>query len=225
MIVDGNDFEEKSLAAQEKIIRKFLIEKPKKPEAKAWIANELQRKKTKSGMSEMFLRKYIRELLRENDSRSLELAATLHHLSLEGAGHIVGTVVAKDTKNGLLFIVNVTGLTPGEHGLHIHENPDLGPGLKDGIMKVGLAAGGHFDPMQTKKHLGPYGNGHLGDLPKVYADSDGTVKAQVLAPRIKALDVAGRPIIIHSGGDNYFYEPDEMGGGKERVIGGILGIV
>ena len=36
-----------------------------------------------------------------------------------------------------------------------------------------LAAGGHYDPAKTDRHEGPYGNGHLGDLPALYVDKEG----------------------------------------------------
>lgn len=49
-----------------------------------------------------------------------------------------------------------------------------------------LAAGGHYDPEQTNKHLGPYNpEGHLGDLPALYVNSEGNAENPVLSPKIK----------------------------------------
>jgi len=114
------------------------------------------------------------------------------------------------------------GLEPGEHGVHIHENPNVGPGEKDGKMQAGIAAGGHYDPEGTGKHLGPYGSGHLGDLPRAYALEDGTIDAVLLAPRLSLKDVRNRSIIIHAGGDNYSDKPEPMGGGGSRILGGVI---
>lgn len=57
--------------------------------------------------------------------------------------------------------------------------------MKDGKAVAALAAGGHFDPQKTGKHLGPYADGHLGDLPPIYVTADGMANYPVLAPRLK----------------------------------------
>ena len=36
---------------------------------------------------------------------------------------------------------------------------------RNGQPAAGIAAGGHYDPANTGKHLGPLGSGHKGDLP------------------------------------------------------------
>ncbi len=61
---------------------------------------------------------------------------------------------------------DLADLPPGDHGFHVHVNPDCGPGAgPDGLPAAGLAAGGHYDPANSGKHLGPRGEGHKGDLP------------------------------------------------------------
>ena len=52
------------------------------------------------------------------------------------------------------FTQSFPGLPPGEHGFHIHEKGDCGPGMNQGKLAAGFAAGGHYDPAHTKKHLG-----------------------------------------------------------------------
>jgi len=85
-----------------------------------------------------------------------------------------------------------------------------------------LAAGGHYDPLQTNKHEGPYGNGHLGDLPALYADQDGKASLPIVAPRLKTTDVRGRSLMIHAGGDNYADVPEKLGGGGSRMACGVI---
>src|SRR5690348_6797148 len=65
-----------------------------------------------------------------------------------GPGKTVGTVTVQQIQYGLLFTPHLSGLTPGLHGFHIHENPSCA--------NSGMAAGGHLDPQHTGKHLGPY---------------------------------------------------------------------
>ena len=139
-----------------------------------------------------------------------------------GTGQAVGTIAVKDTPYGALFTPDLTGLTPGLHGFHVHENPDCGPKEKDGAMVPGLAAGGHYDPAGTGRHEGPYGGGHLGDLPPLYVDVSGQATLPVLAPRLRATDLEGRSLMIHAGGDNYADQPAKLGGGGARMACGVV---
>ena len=152
----------------------------------------------------------------------VDSTAILRRLSDEGVGEPAGKANFEQTDMGLIIRLKAEGLEPGEHGVHIHENPNVGPGEKDGKMQAGIAAGGHYDPEDTGKHLGPYGSGHLGDLPRAYALEDGTIDAVLLAPRLSLKDVRNRSIIIHAGGDNYSDKPEPMGGGGSRILGGVI---
>ena len=53
-------------------------------------------------------------------------------------------------------------------------------------MAAGMAAGGHYDPKSTGKHLGPMGEGHGGDLPVLVVAKDGTAKEELVAPHLKS---------------------------------------
>jgi Cu-Zn family superoxide dismutase len=139
-----------------------------------------------------------------------------------GPGASLGTITVTQTPYGVLFIPELRGLGPGLHGFHVHENPSCDPKEKDGQMVPALAAGGHYDPAKTGKHLGPYGEGHLGDLPPIYAEADGSASLPVLAPRLKLSDLKGRSLMIHKGGDNYSDMPEPLGGGGPRVGCGVM---
>ena len=91
-----------------------------------------------------------------------------------GPGAVLGTVTITATPYGTLFTPNLSGLTPGIHGFHVHEHPSCAPMDKYGKPVPSLGAGGHYDPAKTGKHLGPYGDGHLGDLPPLYVDAQGS---------------------------------------------------
>lgn len=136
----------------------------------------------------------------------------IHKISAGGVGEKVGSVKLTDSEKGLVFTFNITGLPPGDRGLHVHERGDCGPGEKDGRVQAGLAAGDHYDPEMSKTHAGPHGQGHKGDLPilKLTGQESDVV---VVAPRLRLSDVAGRAVVIHEGGDTYSDKP-ESGGGK-----------
>lgn len=123
----------------------------------------------------------------------------------------LGTVVFAETPHGVLISPNLTSLPPGLHGFHLHQHPDCGD--------LGDKAGGHFDPEQTNSHQGPYGKGHLGDLPVLYVAQDGKANIPTLAPRLKLADLKGHALMIHANGDNYTDTPANGGGGAREGCG------
>ncbi|MBZ9558313.1 MULTISPECIES: superoxide dismutase family protein [unclassified Modicisalibacter] len=145
----------------------------------------------------------------------------MHAVSADGVGESIGTITAEKTSWGVEFTPDLKGLETGMHGFHLHQNPSCEPAEKDGETVAAAAAGGHFDPEETGTHQGPYGEGHLGDLPLLTADAQGTSTTPVLAPRLTMDDLAGHALVIHAGGDNYSDDP-HLGGGGARVACGVI---
>ena len=141
-------------------------------------------------------------------------------ISAEGIGKSIGSATLADSDGGLSIKIDVSGMADGEHGFHVHEKGDCSPGMKDGKMAAGIAAGSHYDPKSTKTHKGPDGDGHEGDLPKLMA-TGGKIDQTVMVKDLKMTDVAGRSLMIHEGGDNYSDDP-ENGGGKGRIACGVI---
>ena len=151
-----------------------------------------------------------------------ELVIHMHLVTAEGTGKEIGTIKANDSPYGLILTPQLGDLTPGIHGFHVHQNPVCGPTKMDDKMVPGMAAGGHYDPKGTGKHEGPYGEGHLGDLPALYVGQDGRAVLPVLAPRLKTADLKGHSLVVHAGGDNYSDLPEKLGGGGARLACGIV---
>ncbi len=151
-----------------------------------------------------------------------DLTVTMHAVDSNGVGAAIGTLTASDSKSGLVLTPKLSGLTPGLHGFHVHQNPDCAPGEKDGQKAAALAAGGHLDPKKTGKHAGPMGHGHSGDLPALQVNADGTASMPVTAPHLKLADLHGHAIVIHAGSDNYADEPKPLGGGGARIACGVV---
>ncbi|MFK3971840.1 superoxide dismutase [Cu-Zn] SodC [Pseudomonas sp. NPDC087358] len=154
-------------------------------------------------------------------AQSLEVPINL--VSAEGASKPIGQVTISETAYGLLFTPKLSALPAGVHGFHVHENGSCEAGTKDGKKVAALAAGGHFDPAKTGKHLGPYAEGHLGDLPAIYVTADGMANDPVLAPRLKKIsEIKGHALMIHAGGDNHADMPMPLGGGGDRMACGVI---
>ena len=146
-----------------------------------------------------------------------ETVIQMYLVNDQGIGKNIGAVTATDSQYGLILVPQLRDLAPGIHGFHVHQNPDCGHAMKDGKQVAALAAGGHLDPLKTGKHEGPYGEGHLGDLPALYVGADGRATLPVLAPRLKVVDIKGKSLMIHAGGDNYSDIPEVLGGGGARI--------
>lgn len=153
-----------------------------------------------------------------------ELRVPMNKISAEGIGEPIGTVLITQTDGGAKFVAELRGLPGGERGFHIHENGDCGPGPNaQGQMAAGMAAGSHWDPEGTSTHRGPEGQGHMGDLPVIFVQADGTAKGAVLAPRIRDIgELSGKALMIHAGGDNYSDQPEPLGGGGGRIACGVI---
>ncbi|GAC31025.1 superoxide dismutase family protein [Paraglaciecola polaris] len=140
------------------------------------------------------------------------------------SGESIGSIIVSDyDDDGVVFTPNLSGLTPGIHGFHIHQNGDCSPAMKDGKNVLGAAAGGHFNPENTGKHSVPWSEkGHEGDLPTLFVDENGKAKQAVFAPELELDDIEGRAIMIHANGDNYSDSPKPLGGGGERIACGVI---
>ena len=139
---------------------------------------------------------------------------------LEHGNKVQGTILLKQKANGPTMIVGkITGLTPGEHGFHIHEFGDLSKGCE--------SAGGHYNPDGVDH--GTLEQGHVGDLGNITANDSGTATIQIIAKRVDLAgdrSVVGRAIVVHSdiddlgkGGDG---ESLKTGNAGDRLACGVI---
>lgn len=114
----------------------------------------------------------------------------------------------------------VTGLTPGKHGFHIHEKGDCSA-------PDGMSAGGHFNP--TGKQHGDMGmESHAGDMGNIVADDKGTAKIDIkLDANFYKLEgensIVGKSIIVHEKEDDLKTQP--TGNSGARLACGVIEIV
>ncbi|EGT38329.1 hypothetical protein CAEBREN_18250 [Caenorhabditis brenneri] len=91
----------------------------------------------------------------------------------------------------------ISGLTPGRHGFHIHQYGDSTKGCE--------SAGPHFNPSE-KTHGGPCcDNRHYGDLGNVEAGSDGVAKVNMTDKLVTLYgkhSVIGRSMVVHADEDD-----------------------
>jgi Cu-Zn family superoxide dismutase len=127
-------------------------------------------------------------------------------------GAKAGTVTLTEAPKGVLIKVEAKGLSPGWHGLHLHEKADCS--------KADFtSAGGHTHGGGDRVHglLNPNAN-ETGDLPNLWAGADGVGKAEVFTQltTLAALkDADGSAVVIHVAADDHTSQP--IGGAGARV--------
>ena len=89
-------------------------------------------------------------------------------------GSDAGSIKLTQTPAGALLKIDLKGLTPGPHGLQVHE-----VGKCDGDFAT---AGPIYNPLDAKHGFLNDEGPMAGDLPNVHAAADGTVVAEILSP-------------------------------------------
>ena len=126
-----------------------------------------------------------------------------------------GTITLKPEKGYVLVAGEVTGLTPGKHGFHIHMFGDL-------RAPDGMSAGGHYNP-KGHPHGGPEAKEHHeGDLGNIEANEAGVAKVNVKAEGLDVSKVLGRSIVVHAKADDLKSQP--AGDAGPRIAVGVIGI-
>ena len=141
---------------------------------------------------------------------------------MNASGERVGRAVLTQGPTGLIIRVEATGMTPGWHGIHIHAT-----GQCDAPF---TSAGGHINHAEAAPHgLLNAGGPDDGDLPNVFADSQGRVNAEVFTTRARIAatgpgqwlwDSDGSALVIHANADDHAAQP--IGGAGARVACGVM---
>ena len=134
-------------------------------------------------------------------------------------GKPLGGATLEQTPVGVLIRIELAGLPPGPKAFHIHETGRCDG--KDGFK----SAGGHFAPMDTRHGYLSKDGPHAGDMPNQYVGPDGTLRADVVNPRVKLThaslrDKDGSALVIHAKPDDYRSHP--AGEAGERIACAVI---
>lgn len=130
---------------------------------------------------------------------------------------VAGTVTLVQTGADVKVTISLTGASPGEHAVHIHEKGDCSA-------PDGSSAGSHFNPMQHQhgdvmsemKHPGDFGNVTVGSEGTGMKEFTTTSITLVAGQQTTVTDLA---VIVHAKADD-FSQPVGNAGGRQAC--GIL---
>ena len=125
---------------------------------------------------------------------------------------VSGQAVFTETPEGLDIVVDVSGASPGAHGLHIHQ---FGRCDDDG-----KAAGGHYNPDHVTHGFAPkdgFDHAHPGDLGNITVGGNSIGHLELTVPGLSLIagdyPIAGRAVVLHEKADD-FGQPTGNAGGR-----------
>jgi len=152
----------------------------------------------------------------EKSPGPLQAIAVLHPTS---GNKVAGTITFTEEADGVRIHAEITGLTPGKHGFHVHEFGDCSAADLS-------SAGAHFNPT-NKPHAGPDDmQRHVGDMGNIEADASGAAKLDYVDHNISLVreqsSVIGRSVVVHAKADDLKTQP--AGDSGARIACGVIGI-
>ncbi|MGN8645262.1 superoxide dismutase family protein [Gracilibacillus sp. HCP3S3_G5_1] len=134
----------------------------------------------------------------------------------------VGTATFNEQDGMVSVQIKVEGLEQGMHGVHIHEYAKCeGPDFQ--------SAGNHFNPEGNEHGLMHPDGAHLGDLPNIEVEADGTADVELEIDGATLMDgdksllrEDGTSIIIHAGPDDGISQP--AGDSGDRIVCGVISL-
>lgn len=132
---------------------------------------------------------------------------------------VSGVIQFIKVPSGVKIVADVSGLTPGAHGFHVHEWGDCSA-------PDGMSAGGHFNPLHMPHGAPNSLQRHAGDLGNLMADASGKAHYVFVDNNLSLTgptSIVGRSIIVHEKNDDLHSQP--AGNSGARIACGIIGVV
>ena len=132
----------------------------------------------------------------------------------------VGGEVTFTEENGVVIMkATLSGLTEGEHAIHIHEKADCSS-------PDGKSTGGHWNPtFQPHAKWGAEEGYHKGDIGNLVADAEGNATIDFATDEWcigcddETKNILGKAVIVHQGVDDFTSQPSGAAGARIACTG------
>jgi len=140
-------------------------------------------------------------------------------LNAKSNSNVSGNVVFKEVEGNVSMTAIISGLSAGQHAIHIHQSADCSS-------EDGKSAGGHWNP--TARPHGKWGaetGYHKGDIGNFTADDNGhgtisfTTDEWCIGCGDETKDILGKAVIVHAGQDDLSSQPSGAAGARVSCAG------
>ncbi|WP_430907334.1 superoxide dismutase family protein [Maribacter sp. 2-571] len=140
-------------------------------------------------------------------------------MSPKSDSSVEGEVTFTEEDGSVKMVAMLSGLSEGEHAIHIHEKADCSSA-------DGKSTGGHWNP--TKEPHGKWGAAegyHKGDIGNFAADAEGKATKTFVTDQWcigcddATKNIVGKAVIVHQGVDDYESQPSGAAGKRVSCTG------
>lgn len=132
---------------------------------------------------------------------------------------VSGEVTFTEENGTVVMKAALSGLTEGEHAIHIHEKADCSSA-------DGKSTGGHWNPtFQPHAKWGAADGYHKGDIGNFVADAEGdatvdfATKEWCIGCDDETKNIVGKAVIVHQGVDDFTSQPSGAAGARVACTG------
>jgi Cu-Zn family superoxide dismutase len=170
-----------------------------------------QAKKEAEATSEEVIEKVVEEVVEVKSIKFL--------MEPKSDSGVSGEVTFTEENGTVVMKAMLSGLTEGEHAIHIHEKADCSSA-------DGKSTGGHWNPtFQPHAKWGADDGYHKGDIGNFVADAEGNAivdfatKEWCIGCDDDTKNIVGKAVIVHQGVDDFTSQPSGAAGARIACTG------
>ena len=132
------------------------------------------------------------------------------------SGAAAGKATAATMNGRVMLTLQVEGLPPGQHGVHVHMTGKCDAPKFE-------SAGGHWNPADAQHGLEAPAGQHAGDMPNLVVDDNGrgTLEYELKGATFAGLmDEDGSAMVVHASADDQ--KTDPSGNSGDRIACGVF---
>lgn len=149
----------------------------------------------------------------------MEVETIKFKMEAKSESNVTGDVTFTEENGSVSMIAMLTGLTPGEHAIHIHDKADCSS-------VDGKSTGGHWNPTGTPHGKWGADEGyHKGDIGNFTADENGNATVEFdteewcIGCDDENKNIVGKGVIVHQGVDDFTSQPSGAAGARVSCTG------